>query len=169
MYRNFMRKRRIGLIGVLAAGCLLQSAEAATTTTTTFQVSVTLTATCTINSAGALNFGPSVGILNANVDQSSAIQVTCSNSTPYTIGLDAGQGSGATVATRKLTGGSVTINYTLYSDSSHSVVWGNGPSDLVSGTGNGTSQSYTVFGRIPTQTTPAPGTYVDTITVTVSY
>jgi spore coat protein U-like protein len=157
MYRNFMRKRRIGLIGVLAAGCLLQSAEAATTTTTTFQVSVTLTATCTINSAGALNFGPSVGILNANVDQSSAIQVTCSNSTPYTIGLDAGQGSG------------VTINSTLYSDSSHSVVWGNGPSDLVSGTGNGTSQSYTVFGRIPTQTTPAPGTYVDTITVTVSY
>ncbi|WP_163468383.1 spore coat protein U domain-containing protein, partial [Klebsiella michiganensis] len=28
---------------------------------------------------------------------------------------------------------------------------------------------YTVYGRVPVQTTPAPGTYTDTITVTVTY
>ena len=35
-------------------------------------------------------------------------------------------------------------------------------------TGNGTGQNYTVYGRVPPQTTPAPGTYTDTITVKVA-
>ena len=145
------------------------SASHAASTTTTFSVQVALTATCTINSASALNFGTQ-GILSANVDQTSTIQVTCTNTTPYNIGLDAGTGTGATVATRKLTSGGATVNYTLYSDSGRSTVWGNTVStDTAAGTGNGGAQSYTVYGRIPTQTTPAPGTYTDTITVTVTY
>ena len=49
-------------------------------------------------------------------------------------------------------------------------MWGNTVStDTVAGTGNGSGQSYTVYGRIPAQTTPAPGNYADTITVTVTY
>jgi spore coat protein U-like protein len=169
MRTNFVRTRRLGLIGILATACLLGSAGATTTTTSTFQVSVTLSATCTINSASALTFPPS-GVLATNVDQTSTIQVTCTTTTPYTIGLDAGTGTGATTAVRKLTGGGSTVNYTLYSDSSRTVVWGNTPpTDTVAGTGNGTGQNFTVFGRIPPQTTPAPGTYTDTITVTVSY
>jgi spore coat protein U-like protein len=169
MYPIFARKRRFGLIGVLAAGCLLQSAGATTTTTTTFQVSVTVQSTCTINSASALNFG-NAGILSTNIAQTSTIQVICTNSTPYTIGLDAGTGSGASVATRKLTSGGATVDYSLYSDSGHNTVWGNTPStDTVAGTGTGNNQSYTVYGLIPSQATPAPGTYTDTITVTVTY
>jgi spore coat protein U domain-containing protein, fimbrial subunit CupE1/2/3/6 len=38
-----------------------------------------------------------------------------------------------------------------------------------SATGNGASQNYTVYGRVWTQTTPEPGSYADTITVTVTY
>src|ERR1700751_2026875 len=127
MRADFMGKRRLGLLGILATACLLQSVESslATTTTTTFSVSVTLAATCTINSASALNFGGSQGLLTTNVDQTSTIQVTCTNSTPYNIGLDAGTGSGATVATRKLTSGGATVNYSLYSDSGRATVWGN--------------------------------------------
>jgi spore coat protein U-like protein len=169
MRTNFVRKRRLVLTGILATVYLLGSAEATTTTTSTFQVSVTLAATCTINSAAALTFPPS-GVLTTNIAQSSTIQVTCTNTTPYTIGLDAGTGSGATVATRKLTSGGATVNYSLYSDTNHTTVWGNTPgTDTVAGTGNGTGQNFTVFGLIPPQTTPAPGTYTDTITVTVSY
>jgi len=49
-------------------------------------------------------------------------------------------------------------------------VWGNTVYiDTVSATGNGAAQSYTVYGRIPAQTTPAPNTYTDTITITVTY
>jgi spore coat protein U-like protein len=96
--------------------------------------------------------------------------VQCTNTTPYNIGLDAGTGTGATVAVRKLSTGGVTVNYTLYSDSGRTTVWGNTVStDTVAATGNGASQSYTVYGRVPAQTTPAPGTYTDTVTVTVTY
>lgn len=171
MRTEFLRKRRHVLVGILASACLLQSVEfsLATTTSTTFTVSVTLAATCTINSASALNFG-NQGILSANVDQTSTIQVTCTNTTPYNIGLDAGTGTGATVATRKLTSGGATVNYTLYSDSGRTTVWGNTiGTNTVAATGNGTGQNYTVYGRVPSQTTPAPGTYTDTITVTVTY
>jgi spore coat protein U-like protein len=171
MRTEFLRKRRPVLVGVLASACLLQSVEfpLASTTTTTFTVSVTLAATCTINSASALNFG-SQGILSTNVDQTSTIQVTCTNTTPYNIGLDAGAGTGASVATRKLTSGAATVNYTLYSDSGRTTVWGTTiGTDTVAATGNGSGQNYTVYGRIPAQTTPAPGTYSDTITVTVTY
>ena len=141
----------------------------AASTTSTFAVQVAITATCTINSASTLNFGTQ-GVLGANVDQTSTLQVTCTNTTPYNIGLDAGTGSGATVATRKLTSGGATVNYTLYSDTGRTTVWGTTiATDTVAGTGNGAAQSYTVYGRIPTQTTPAPGNYADTITVTVTY
>ncbi len=94
----------------------------------------------------------------------------CTNTTPYNIGLDAGTGSGATVTTRKLTNGAATINYSLYTTSGRTTVWGNTVgTDTVAATGNGASQSYTIFGRVPAQTTPAPATYSDTITVTVTY
>jgi spore coat protein U domain-containing protein, fimbrial subunit CupE1/2/3/6 len=163
--------RRIGRSGALAGAFLLffLSPSLAATTTSTFTVQVAITASCTINSAATLNFG-SQGVFAANVDQTSALQVQCTNTTPYNIGLNAGAGSGATVAVRKMTSGGTTVNYSLYSDSGRATVWGNTVgTDTVAATGNGAAQSYTVYGRIPTQTTPAPGTYTDTITVTVTY
>jgi spore coat protein U-like protein len=142
----------------------------AATTTQTFTVDVTIVAQCLINSASNLSFGSSQGVLIANVDQTSTIVVQCTNTTTYDIGLDAGTGSGASVTTRKLTGGGATINYKLYSEPTHTTVWGNTVStDTVSATGNGAAQSYTVYGRIPAQTTPAPNAYSDTITITVTY
>src|SRR4051812_10023563 len=162
---------RFYFIAAAVAVGLLPSASVsfAATSTATFSVQVTIVATCTINSASALNFG-SQGVLTANVDQTSTIQVQCTNTTPYNIGLDAGLGSGATVAVRKMTSGGATVNYTLYSDSGRTTVWGvTIGTNTVAGTGNGAAQSYTVYGRIPAQTTPAPGSYADTVTVTVSY
>jgi spore coat protein U-like protein len=160
-------------LSVVAAVIALMSSVAsshATTTTTTFTVQLTITAACTILSASTLNFSSNQGVLTANVDQTSTLQVQCTNTTPYKIGLDAGTGAGATVATRKMTSGGATINYSLYTDTNHTTVWGNTVgTDTVSATGNGASQGFTVFGRVPPQTTPAPGTYTDTITVTVTY
>jgi spore coat protein U-like protein len=157
---------------VALAGCFFACGGTtgySATATTTLTVQVAITATCTINSASALNFGTQ-GVLAANVDQSSTIQLTCTNTTPYNIGLNAGTGTGATVATRKLTSGANTINYTLYSNSGRTTVWGNTVgTDTVAATGNGAAQNYTVYGRIPAQTSPAPGSYTDTITVTVTY
>jgi spore coat protein U-like protein len=158
------------VVPCIAVGFALVGGGAyAATATSTFTVSATIVAECLINSASTLGFG-SQGVLIANVDQTSTIVVQCTNTTTYDIGLDAGTGTGASVATRKLTGGGATINYRLYSDSGRTTVWGNTVStDTVAATGNGAAQSYTVYGRIPAQTTPAPAAYSDTITITVTY
>jgi spore coat protein U-like protein len=141
----------------------------ATQVTSNFSVQLTMTTSCVINSASALNFG-SQGVLVADVDNTSTLQVQCTNTTPYNIGLDIGTGIGATVAARKMTSGSNTINYSLYQDSARSVLWGNTVgTDTVAGVGSGIAQSYTVYGRVPAQSTPGAGAYADKITVTVTY
>ena len=160
---EFMR----GLAVMLAT--VLSGAAFGSTTTSTFQSQITIAATCTILSTTTLDFGTQ-GVLSANVDQTNTIQVQCTNTTPYNIGLDVGTGTGATVAVRKMTSGGATINYSLYTDIGRATVWGNTiGTDTVASTGNGASQAFTVYGRVPAQTTPAPATYTDTITVTVTY
>lgn len=157
------------LAGLFAAAIVLPATHAiAATTTTTFSVSMTITASCTVT-ASALAFGSS-GVLSANVDATTTVSVTCTNTTPYNVGLDVGTGTGATVAARKMTGGAATVTYSLYQNVARSTVWGNTvATDTVAGTGNGSAQVLTVYGRVPSQTTPAPATYTDTITVTVTY
>src|SRR6266545_7737912 len=145
--RSFCNAWRLGLKILLIAGLpiLAPSAPRAATTTTTFGVQVTIAASCVINSASTLNFGTQ-GALTANVDNTSTVQVQCTDTTPYNIGLDAGLGAGASVATRKLTNGGNTINYSLYSDINHSVVWGTTVGvDTVAATGSGAGQSHTVY------------------------
>lgn len=105
-----------------------------------------------------------------SVRVASGITAQCANGAPYNIGLDAGTGPGATVATREMTQGTNTLNYSLYSDPGRRTVWGNTIGvNTVIGTGTGTVQAYTVYGRIPPQTVPGPGSYSDTIVVTLTF
>jgi spore coat protein U-like protein len=167
--RPFIGRRELKL--TIALLFLLPSATRsdAATATSTFTVQMTVTSSCVINSASTLDFG-STGVLTGNVDNTSTIAVQCTNTTPYNIGLDAGLGTGATVAVRKLTNGANTINYSLYTTAARATVWGNTVgTNTIAGTGNGASQNYTVYGRVPAQTTPTPAAYTDTITVTVTY
>ncbi|NGO54553.1 Csu type fimbrial protein [Allomesorhizobium camelthorni] len=164
--------RKLCLIAAAFAAALMSQTAFAATTTTTFGVSATVAATCVINSASALAFG-TVGALAANVDQTSTIDVKCTNTTPFNIGLGAGTATGATVTTRKMTGAGAspaTLSFSLYSDTGRTTNWGNTvATDTVASTGTGSSQTFTVYGRIPVQTAPKPDTYSDTITVTVTY
>jgi spore coat protein U domain-containing protein, fimbrial subunit CupE1/2/3/6 len=157
---------------MVAGGLVLASSSvyATTTVTTTFQARVTIAATCVIGGATTLDFATQ-GVLSANVNQMSTIQVQCTNTTPFNIGLDKGT-NGSSVTSRLMKGGPTneTIAYSIYSDSGYSTNWGNTVgTDTVASTGTGASQSFTVYGRIPPQTTPSPGTYIDTVTVTVTY
>jgi spore coat protein U-like protein len=163
-------RHRVIQAALVMAALVGASPSEAQTATTTFTVQITIVANCIINSASTLNFGGSQGVLAANVDQTSTISVQCTNTTPYNIALDAGIGAGATVAVRRMTSGGNTIDYSLYRDAGRSQVWGTTVgTNTVAATGNGAAQLHTVYGRVPPQTTPAPATYTDTITVTVSY
>lgn len=146
--------------------CLVSGTK---TSSTSFTVTATVPSACNV-SATMLNFG-SKGSLSTNTDATSSVSVQCTNTTPYNVGLNAGTGSGATVATRKMTGpASATLNYSLYTTAARTTVWGNTVgTNTVAGTGTGAAQSLTVYGRVPVQSTPATGSYTDTIVVTVTY
>src|SRR2546429_1541701 len=100
-----------------------------------FNVTVTIAATCVVTNATILDFGTQ-GVLAANVDVPSTINVTCTNTTPYNIGLDKGV-NGASVTTRQMkSAGPALINYSLFSDAGRTVNWGNTVgTDTVAATG----------------------------------
>jgi spore coat protein U-like protein len=159
------------VLGVLALG-FASAANAATTNTatTTFTVNATVLSTCAV-AASPLNFGNYSG--GALLNGTTTITVTCTTSTPYNVGLDAGKATGATVTTRKMkdTASGNLLNYSLFSDTNRTVNWGNtSGTDTVAGTGTGSGQPITVYGQIPAGQYPTPSTtYQDTITATVYY
>jgi spore coat protein U-like protein len=164
----FARKWVLALLAIALPSLLAGAA----TTTTTFNVQIIIQAQCTI-SATTLDFG-TAGVLNANVDSTNTITVTCTNTTPWVVSLNAGTGASGTVVLRKMTGtppSTATVDYTIYRDAARTEIWGDGTSGTftVTGTGTGSGQPLTGFGRVPPQATPAPDTYTDVITATVTF
>jgi spore coat protein U-like protein len=137
------------------------------TASATFAVTATVQATCLV-SATAMAFGTYTG---AVATPTSTLSVTCTNTTPYNVGLSAGNATGATVTTRKMTGpASATLNYPLFRDSARTLNWGNTVgTDTLSSTGNGSAQLSSVFGQLAAGQLVTPGAYSDTIIVTVTY
>ena len=138
-----------------------------------FTVNLLVQADCSIN-ANPLNFG-TTGVIDANLDAETTLAVSCTNTTPYNIGLNAGDVAGSTVDNRLLSGTAggadqATVAYQLYQDAARATVWGDTQgTNTVSGVGSGAAQSVTVYGRVPVQDTPAPDTYQSTVTATVYF
>jgi spore coat protein U-like protein len=153
----------------VAASFFVFGAANASTASGSFQVTLTIQGTCAVTSAATLAFGTQTAIASA-LNSTSAIGVTCTNGTPYTIGLNAGTGSGATVAARLLTSGSTTVPYSIYQDSGHTQVWGNTTgTNTEASTGTGALQTFTAYGQLPAVASPTVGSYTDTVSVTVTY
>ena len=161
------QKRVAGLLLVLA-GSIPVGPAAAATATTTFQVTTNVNAVCTI-SATDLDF-PDYDTM-VQVDGESEIQLTCTNSAQWNVGLDAGTFPAATVTTRAMTGPvGFHVNYGLFTDPTRTTNWGNTVgTDTVSGAGNGGIEILPVYGRIPAAQNPAVGGYTDTITATITF
>lgn len=150
-----------------------------TSGTLSFQVTAVVGDYCQLSlPVSTMNFGGSVGILSSSLPATTSIGVQCTsgangpNGTGYTISLDRGSTSGSSLSDRRLAGsGGAVVHYQLYTDAARSTVWGDGTASTATagGIGSGTIQTYTVYGQVPAQTTPAPGTYTDTVTVTVAY
>lgn len=141
------------------------------TNTVNFDVTLKIVANCVI-AAQPLDFGQAQGVLATAVNVNTTLNVTCTNTTPYNVGLSAGTGTGSTGTTRYLAGtgaNTQTVQYNLF-QASGNTVWGNNQgTDTHSGTGTGISQPITVYGQVPVQSTPIPDTYKSTITATVYF
>jgi spore coat protein U-like protein len=130
-------------------------------------------------SVTALAFGTVNPLAGGTTDSTGSVQIGCGGVAglliPYRIDMGTGGGS---YATRRLASGAATLNYNLYGDSGHSVIWGDGTagsqtlngSILLNILGLAAPVTHTVYGRIASgQTGARPGSYVDTVTVTVTY
>lgn len=136
-----------------------------------FSPTATVINSCQVSTSN-INFGSASslgGVLHAN----GSVSVTCTMSDNYTITLGTGSTSGATLTDRRMQGpGSNVAHYELYTSSAYSTIWGDGVSGgtgNVTGVGNATQQTHTVYGQVQAQTTPALGSYSDAVIVTVNY
>ena len=143
------------------------------TASSSISVSATVVSSCIVSGA-TLNFGAAIDPTAATViDSSTSITVVCTATTPYAVALNAGVNAGgaSNFGTRAIKNGLKTLGYQLYADALHTTVWGDGTSAsaTVPGLGTGSNQSLTVYGRLPSVAGAVPGTYSDTVTVTVTY
>ena len=133
--------------------------------------------TCTVGTAGVA-FGTYDGQAATANESSGHVDVSCTCSGgdcvdfSYTIELQPG-GSGST-SNRWMTrsGGTETLNYGLFQDSSRVVPWGLDPNSMTNlYTANlfSSFQRSPVYGRIPAAQHVVPGTYADTVGVVITY
>ena len=172
---NRLSTLRKSLAAMLAASLAIGAAPAlAATATASVNVTATVISSC-IASGTSLNFGSAIDPTSASVplDTTATLTVQCTSTTPYSVALNAGTNAGgnANFTARSVRNGIKTLGYQLYTDSLRAVVWGDGTNLTapVVGLGTGSNQSLTIYGRLPSLTGAAPGTYTDTVTVTVTY
>lgn len=176
-----MRNRNARVIGLGALIGVLFLCAAPAHATCSGSGLGTLNCSATV-SATAMSFGSYSAGTSSATTTSSTITVTATfsgrilgtDTLSYTLSLSAG--NSGTTASRYMSYSSRTLSYNLYTSSGYGTVWA---TDTVSGSasvsvgfnGNASaSTTHTVYGRIPAgQYTAAPGSYSDTITVTVTY
>lgn len=130
---------------------------------------------CSVSSTGAAfgAFDPVSGNLK---DTLGTISVSCTGSpgdaVNYTIALSPGAG---TVTSRDMQAGASNVFYNLFTNGSHTVIWGDGTggtgvvSDNYTLAVSPTVRSYTVYGEIPPQSGPTVGSYLDNVVITVNF
>lgn len=168
----------------LVAAAFTSAALAATgPATATFQVLLTVTKACSVTAGAAsnLNFG-SQDPTTAGLAATNTFSVTCSKSTPYTVGLlpsntnTSGAGVMKAQNVAPVTGNTDTVPYQLRSTAGATgTIWGNTATSAAKGngvgaTGTGAAVSHTVYATIAgAATNVTPDSYADTVTVQVNY
>ena len=140
-----------------------------TATAASLLVTATYAPTCTLSTA-TLDFGNITSLASA-VDGQTNLTVACSNGSPYSIALDGGLSLAADPTLRRMTRSSSILLYGLYRDGGRTLPWGSttgAGGNILGSTGTGSGQIHPVYGRVNVQSVPPPGTYTDTIVVTVT-
>ena len=139
-------------------------------------------ASCTVSTTG-ISFDSYIPNQASPLDSVGRISVDCAkaplDSLPMTVNysLDISQGSGTSFTPRTMSSGTHALNYNLYRDALRSNVLGDGSGgtsniagalQLPSPQGTATG-SHSFYGRIFAGQNLVPGTYADTLLVTISY
>jgi spore coat protein U-like protein len=127
---------------------------------------------CTAAASGVA-FGTYTPLQPTALEANGTITITCTGVLFDTATVSLSPGLSGTYTNRTLTSGASALNYNLFTSSADSAVWGNG-----SGSSStvqaviwffAPTATLTVYGAVASGQDPAPGTYTDTIMVTVNY
>tara|TARA_B100000989_G_scaffold298840_1_gene290387 strand:+ start:57476 stop:57916 length:441 start_codon:yes stop_codon:yes gene_type:complete len=143
-----------------------------------FATCVGLGCSCSVSTT-ATNFGIYNPIAIVSAQSNGIVTVTCSAlvvSALVAYTVDLSTGSSGTYAQRTLQSGPTNLNYNLYTNSSHTLVWGDGTAGTNRISDGYTIdilapivRDYTVYGLIPAQQAVGTGTYQDSIMATVTF
>ncbi len=162
-------KRASVAVAVMAASAIPLSQAA--TTTSTMQVTLTVLSTCSV-SALPLNFGVASANIDVPVDAETSVQVVCTAGTAYEVGMDAGSGTTANIASRELTNpqDDSVLQYSLFTDQARTDNWGETVGvDTVGGLGDGSPQLIPVYGQVFAPQVASQGEYTDSVVVTLTF
>lgn len=168
---SFARTLLAAAVSLTALPALAQS-----TLDDTMAVSAEVVGACSDLTANDLDFG-SAPASDIDDDETAIINVTCNDSTSYTVELDYGiQPNGLTRRVADDTSGQF-MSYVVFKPAAGGAAatttpWGTEADELGSsytGTGSGTAQALTASGRLSRTASNTSGTYTDLITVTLTY
>jgi spore coat protein U-like protein len=134
--------------------------------------------------AVSLNFGVYDPALTSADDSVGSVTVTCrhvsggADRINYTVAISNGL-NGTSATTRAMAAGTKRLGYGVFRDAARTQAWGNGiggtvvaTGSMTVGPGNGNNNKtvvHSVYGRIPQLQDAAPGTYADTLQVTLTF
>jgi len=137
---------------------------------------------CTVSTTGVA-FGIYDPLGAAPSDSTGNVTIVCNYLSggaaqiAYSVALSTG--SSGTYVRRQLQAGTTALNYNLFIDSARSAVWGDGSTGtsvasgsatMGPGVGNGRREdSRTIYGRVPAAQDALPGSYTDSIIVTLVF
>ena len=164
-------KKVLSIIALAAMGAFSASAFAGTATAS-FQATATLTSSCTISATNVAfgTFTPTAA--STMLNGSGTITSTCSNAVPYTLNINAGNGTFAARSMKgSATGNTDVLGYNLYTDNTYTNVFGDASTGTKNAalTGTGSAQTTNVYGQLNESQFITPDNYVDNLTVTLKY
>jgi spore coat protein U-like protein len=171
MLNRPVKKFLINALAVIsvASSCLLGSPAQAGSDTKDFKVKASVDAQCLIDAVD-IDFGVYDVLAGTAKTGSGTVSVRCTKGATVSIDLNDGVNG-----VRKMSNGSATLNYELYSDAARTARWGTGASGVnpyaPAATAPSTaSKSATVYASLPGgQSSATAGAYEDTITATVNF
>lgn len=176
--RRFMHAA--GMVAATSAFALHAPAMAQTVTGT-IDATITLTSACEVNGStattgvefGTLDFGSHTTLFTEattelQTDSGAGISIQCSPGSDASLTVTGGSNDGTVPgSSRAMSNGTSLVPYDLYSDVGLLATLANGTSIPV--TGDGTVQTIPIYGRALGTALLTPGTYSDTVAVTLSF
>ena len=161
-------KRSVLFLGIMLI--VATSAFAGSASTNTNNITASVSPKCTIG-AFSIAFGAYDPFAAAPLDQSGTVTINCTKATSGVVSFDLGANASGAIRRMQDTGATGNfLNYEVYSDAGHTIVW-NAVNTVTLGpsVSKNTALTATAYGRVASGQDAAVLNYQDTLIATVTF